>query len=78
MRHVFLSHVLCNAYVHALILSPPTHTHTKVPDSTYDMIGGAEQQIKEIKEVRGKGEGGGVRGGTHLGVRVGGGGGTIP
>lgn len=24
----------------------------KVPDSTYDMIGGAEQQIKEIKEVR--------------------------
>ncbi len=23
----------------------------KVPDSTYDMIGGAEQQIKEIKEV---------------------------
>lgn len=25
----------------------------KVPDSTYDMIGGAEQQIKEIKEVGG-------------------------
>jgi hypothetical protein len=25
----------------------------KVPDSTYDMIGGADQQIKEIKEVRG-------------------------
>lgn len=24
----------------------------KVPDSTYDMIGGADQQIKEIKEVR--------------------------
>ena len=23
----------------------------KVPDSTYDMIGGADQQIKEIKEV---------------------------
>lgn len=23
----------------------------KVPDSTYDMIGGAEKQIKEIKEV---------------------------
>ena len=23
----------------------------KVPDSTYDMIGGAERQIKEIKEV---------------------------
>lgn len=23
----------------------------KVPDSTYDMIGGLEQQIKEIKEV---------------------------
>lgn len=26
----------------------------KVPDSTYDMIGGLDQQIKEIKEVRGK------------------------
>ena len=25
----------------------------KVPDSTYDMIGGLDQQIKEIKEVRG-------------------------
>lgn len=24
----------------------------KVPDSTYDMIGGLDQQIKEIKEVR--------------------------
>jgi 26S proteasome regulatory subunit T6 len=24
----------------------------KVPDSTYDMIGGCDQQIKEIKEVR--------------------------
>lgn len=24
----------------------------KVPDSTYDMVGGADQQIKEIKEVR--------------------------
>lgn len=23
----------------------------KVPDSTYDMIGGLDQQIKEIKEV---------------------------
>jgi hypothetical protein len=23
----------------------------KVPDSTYDMIGGCDQQIKEIKEV---------------------------
>jgi 26S proteasome regulatory subunit T6 len=23
----------------------------KVPDSTYDMIGGLEQQIREIKEV---------------------------
>jgi 26S proteasome regulatory subunit T6 len=23
----------------------------KVPDSTYDMIGGIEQQIREIKEV---------------------------
>ena len=23
----------------------------KVPDSTYDMIGGVDQQIKEIKEV---------------------------
>jgi ATP-dependent 26S proteasome regulatory subunit len=28
----------------------------KVPDSTYDMIGGCDQQIKEIKEV---GSGGG-------------------
>jgi 26S proteasome regulatory subunit T6 len=26
----------------------------KVPDSTYDMIGGLDQQIKEIKEVCGK------------------------
>ena len=26
----------------------------KVPDSTYDMIGGLDQQIKEIKEVRPK------------------------
>jgi ATP-dependent 26S proteasome regulatory subunit len=25
----------------------------KVPDSTYDMIGGLDQQIKEIKEVGG-------------------------
>lgn len=25
----------------------------KVPDSTYDMVGGLDQQIKEIKEVRG-------------------------
>ena len=25
----------------------------KVPDSTYDMIGGLDQQIKEIKEVSG-------------------------
>ena len=25
----------------------------KVPDSTYDMIGGCDQQIKEIKEVGG-------------------------
>ena len=25
----------------------------KVPDSTYDMIGGLDQQIKEIKEVNG-------------------------
>jgi 26S proteasome regulatory subunit T6 len=24
----------------------------KVPDSTYDMIGGLDQQIKEIKEVK--------------------------
>ena len=24
----------------------------KVPDSTYDMIGGLDQQIKEIKEAR--------------------------
>lgn len=24
----------------------------KVPDSTYDMVGGLDQQIKEIKEVR--------------------------
>ncbi len=24
----------------------------KVPDSTYDMIGGLDKQIKEIKEVR--------------------------
>lgn len=24
----------------------------KVPDSTYDMIGGLDQQVKEIKEVR--------------------------
>lgn len=24
----------------------------KVPDSTYDMIGGLDQQIKEIKEVQ--------------------------
>ena len=24
----------------------------KVPDSTYDMIGGLEKQIREIKEVR--------------------------
>ena len=23
----------------------------KVPDSTYDMVGGLDQQIKEIKEV---------------------------
>ena len=23
----------------------------KVPDSTYDMIGGLDQQIKEVKEV---------------------------
>ena len=42
-----------------------THTHTlkqvdplvslmmveKVPDSTYDMVGGLDKQIKEIKEV---------------------------
>jgi 26S proteasome regulatory subunit T6 len=34
----------------------------KVPDSTYDMIGGLDQQIKEIKEVGGWG-GGGVGGG---------------
>lgn len=27
----------------------------KVPDSTYDMIGGLDQQIKEIKEVGGRG-----------------------
>ncbi len=26
----------------------------KVPDSTYDMIGGLDKQIKEIKEVRGR------------------------
>lgn len=26
----------------------------KVPDSTYDMIGGCDQQIKEIKEVGGR------------------------
>lgn len=25
----------------------------KVPDSTYDMVGGLDQQIKEIKEVSG-------------------------
>jgi 26S proteasome regulatory subunit T6 len=25
----------------------------KVPDSTYDMVGGLDKQIKEIKEVRG-------------------------
>lgn len=25
----------------------------KVPDSTYDMVGGLDQQIKEIKEVGG-------------------------
>jgi ATP-dependent 26S proteasome regulatory subunit len=25
----------------------------KVPDSTYDMIGGLDKQIREIKEVRG-------------------------
>lgn len=35
----------------------------KVPDSTYDMVGGLDQQIKEIKEVSGVarvwGEGGG-------------------
>jgi len=24
----------------------------KVPDSTYDMVGGLDKQIKEIKEVR--------------------------
>ena len=24
----------------------------KVPDSTYDMVGGLDQQIREIKEVR--------------------------
>jgi len=23
----------------------------KVPDSTYDMIGGLDQQVKEVKEV---------------------------
>ena len=33
----------------------------KVPDSTYDMIGGCDQQIKEIKEVS-EGEGGGEGG----------------
>jgi len=26
----------------------------KVPDSTYDMIGGLDKQIKEIKEVGGR------------------------
>lgn len=26
----------------------------KVPDSTYDMIGGCDQQIKEIKEASGR------------------------
>ena len=31
----------------------------KVPDSTYDMIGGLDQQIKEIKEVREGGREGG-------------------
>ena len=31
----------------------------KVPDSTYDMVGGLDQQIKEIKEVRRRGGGGG-------------------
>ena len=34
----------------------------KVPDSTYDMIGGLDQQIKEIKEVHVGGVGGGVGG----------------
>jgi hypothetical protein len=35
----------------------------KVPDSTYDMIGGCDQQIKEIKEVRGLFGGCGQHGG---------------
>jgi ATP-dependent 26S proteasome regulatory subunit len=40
----------------------------KVPDSTYDMVGGLDQQIKEIKEVRvgGGGVGGWVGGGGSM------------
>lgn len=38
--------------VPSLALSTHALQVEKVPDSTYDMVGGLDQQIKEIKEVR--------------------------
>ena len=55
-RYLLTTHTHTHMHTH-------THTHTqvdplvslmmveKVPDSTYDMVGGLDKQIKEIKEV---------------------------
>lgn len=45
---VYLLHVLLPTKVDPLVSLMKVE---KVPDSTYDMIGGLDQQIKEIKEV---------------------------